>query len=175
MTKNSRNFILVALALLPVTAFGTIMLLLFSQEQQKSMETLLEQTAASTVSAVQHSITNDISVLQALANDHALNRGDYADFDDAARRVLETRPAWLRIILSDRQRHIVNTGVSFGSPMRLCHGCRQFRSSVRDAQTSRQRCSGSAGPPAGAGLCRPRSSGQPGTGESYPYRRCPRL
>lgn len=60
MTKNSRNFILVALALLPVTAFGTIMLFLFAQEQQKSMETLLEQTAASTVSAVQHSISNDL-------------------------------------------------------------------------------------------------------------------
>jgi PAS domain S-box-containing protein len=118
MIKNSRNFILVALALLPVTAFGTIMLLLFSQEQQKSMETLLEQTATSTVSAIQHSITNDISVLQALANDHALSRGDYADFDDAARRVLETRPAWLRIVLSDRQRHMVNTGLAFGSPMR---------------------------------------------------------
>ena len=119
MAKNSHNFILVALALLPVAAFGTIMLLLFGQEQQKSVETLLEQTAASTVSAIQHSITNDISVLQALANDHALSRGDYADFDDAARRVLETRPAWLRIVLSDRQRHIVNTSVSFGSPMPL--------------------------------------------------------
>ena len=72
MTNIPRNFILVALALLPVTAFGTIILLLFSQEQHKSMELLLEQTAASTVSAVQHSITNDIGVLQALANDHAL-------------------------------------------------------------------------------------------------------
>jgi hypothetical protein len=68
MTRNTRNFILVALALLPVTAFGTIMLLLFSQEQQKSVELLLQQTAASTVSAVQHSITNDIGVLQALGS-----------------------------------------------------------------------------------------------------------
>src|SRR3954451_7955630 len=118
MTKNTRNLILVALALLPVTAFGTIMLLLFSQEQQKSMELLLQQTAASTISAVQHSIASDIGVLQALANDHALSRGDYAHFGDAARRVLETRPAWLRIILSDRQRQIVNTGVPFGSLMR---------------------------------------------------------
>src|SRR5687767_10587763 len=117
MTKNTRNFILVTLALLPVTAFGTIMLLLFSQEQQKSVELLLQQTAASTVSAVQHSITNDIGVLQALANDHALSRRDYAHFDEAVRRVLETRPAWLKIILSDRQRQIVNTSRPFGSPM----------------------------------------------------------
>src|SRR5690349_6074115 len=118
MTNTPRNFILVALALLPVTAFVTIILLLLNQEQHKSMELLLEQTAASTVSAVQHSITNDIGVLQALANDHALGRRDYADFDDAARRVLPSRPAWLRIILSDRQRQIVNTGVPFGSSMR---------------------------------------------------------
>src|SRR3954452_11929506 len=119
MTNAPRNFILVALALLPVTAFGTIMLLLFSHEQHKSIELLLEQTAASTVSAIQHSMTTDIGVLQALANDHALVRRDYADFDDAARRVLGTRPGWLRIILSDRQRQIVNTGVPLGSPMRL--------------------------------------------------------
>jgi hypothetical protein len=118
MANIPRSFILVALALLPVTAFVTIILLLFNQEQHKSVELFLEQTAASTVSAVQHSITNDIGVLQALANGHALGRRDYADFDDAARRVLETRPAWLRIILSDRQRQIVDTGVPFGSPMR---------------------------------------------------------
>ena len=54
MTNIPRNFILVALALLPVTAFVTIILLLFNQEQHKSMELLLEQTAASTADPYPH-------------------------------------------------------------------------------------------------------------------------
>jgi signal transduction histidine kinase/ActR/RegA family two-component response regulator len=98
-------------------AFGAIMLMLFNQEQQKFVEEFLHQTAASTVSAVQHSISNDIGVLQALANDHAIHRGDFAHFDDAARRVLESRPAWLRIVLADRENQIVNTQWPFGSPL----------------------------------------------------------
>src|SRR3954451_16953568 len=109
MIRPLRALIIASLVLLPLAAFAGLMLLLFGQQQRKAVHQLLTQTAVSTAAAIRADVEDDIAVLRALAATRAFDRGDFAAFDDEARRLVATRPHWIGIMLSDRSRRLVNT------------------------------------------------------------------
>jgi signal transduction histidine kinase/ActR/RegA family two-component response regulator len=94
-------FTLAIAGVLPLAILaGAGLHLLFEQRRGVEQARALEVTRA-LATAVEAELQRSLAALQILAVSGALDRGEHADFDDVARRVLATQPGWRNLTLSD--------------------------------------------------------------------------
>ncbi|MCW2248414.1 PAS domain S-box-containing protein [Azospirillum fermentarium] len=99
----------VAAALLPVALFAAVILALFDRQERQRVEQQLTTAAAVAAGAVDRQLQRELSGLLALASSESLDSGDFIAFDRHARRAVASHSAWLSVVLTDRDRLLVNT------------------------------------------------------------------
>ncbi|HKW95995.1 MAG TPA: GAF domain-containing protein [Methylomirabilota bacterium] len=104
--------------LIPVLAFGGLMLVAFNRQTRGATQRGLVETARALSVAVDQHVIASTSVLQALAVSEPLQAGDLKRFDRAARGVLATQPAWQSIVLyAPDGRQLINTVLPPGASL----------------------------------------------------------
>jgi signal transduction histidine kinase len=96
---HRRFVLLVGLALLPSVVLSAAGLYLLSKTQRDELHQATVQTTRALVSAVDNEISRSVASLEVLGVSPALRYGAIGSFEDEARSVLDTRPAWATIIL----------------------------------------------------------------------------
>ena len=104
-------------AALPVVLFAAVMLYLYGSAREAVVEHELHAKATAAATAVERQIANEFGVLNALATSEALDGPDLDTFQAQARRALATLPAWFGIVLTDRERQLMNTRIPRGQPL----------------------------------------------------------
>ncbi len=118
MKLRTHLIILVIAALLPSLILAAIMLVYFNNQQRTAVEDGLVNTARALSLAVDRELETSISALQALGSSEHLERADFRQFYEQARRVLTTQKRWSTIILFDSSaRQVFNLLRPFGSPL----------------------------------------------------------
>ena len=98
---NLRFVALLVAAVLPVVAIASVLVVYVARQERLSVETETRVKVARVVDLVDREISANFRVLQALATSANLDHPDLSSFHDEARRVLESQPSWLTIILLD--------------------------------------------------------------------------
>ncbi|HYG87355.1 MAG TPA: PAS domain-containing protein [Azospirillum sp.] len=115
---NPRQLVfLVAAALLPVVLFMAAVVAHYSDGERRLIEERLRSTAVTAAATVDRQLAREIAAAQMLATSEALQHGDFATFDQTARRVLGTSGYWLSVVLTDETRQLVNTRSPYGQPL----------------------------------------------------------
>ena len=101
--------------LFPILVFSSIMILLFSKQEQAEVERELRERARILALAVDQELISAMHTLQALATSEDLDSEAFADFYRLASRVMTSQSEWATIILYDLSgREIVNSVRAFG-------------------------------------------------------------
>ena len=111
MEPDTRLSVLAAATALPVVLFATVVLFLYGSERSSVVEQTLRVQAGSAASAVERQVASEFGVLNALAVSEALDRPDLPAFQALARRIVESRPSWFAITLSERGQPVMSTRV----------------------------------------------------------------
>jgi signal transduction histidine kinase/ActR/RegA family two-component response regulator len=113
-----RLFWIVVAGLLPLilVSFGT---LLYNAESQRRQQIqTAENTARSIIAAVDAELRTSLAALDALAASPRLRVRDFAGFYVESRALLERRPSWANIVLSDpTSQHVMNARMPWGEPL----------------------------------------------------------
>jgi signal transduction histidine kinase/CheY-like chemotaxis protein len=96
-----RLFALIAAGIVPLAVTSGIGLYVLQRQQSAQTERVGLELARSVANAVDAELRSTISILETLATAPALDEGDVAAFRDRARRILDTRPEWAAILLTD--------------------------------------------------------------------------
>jgi signal transduction histidine kinase/CheY-like chemotaxis protein len=113
-----RLFWIVVVGLLPLVLLSFATLLYNAQAQRRQQIETAENTMRSVIAAVDAELRTSLAALDALAASPRLRVRDFAGFYVEARALLERRPSWANIVLSDQtSQHIVNGRVPWGAPL----------------------------------------------------------
>ncbi|HWJ86451.1 MAG TPA: sensor histidine kinase [Pelagibacterium sp.] len=122
---------LIAVVVLPSTAFTAVLLSRYNIAQEEIVQTFTVATTRSVVQAVEREISGMITTQRVLMSIEALNAGDLAQFHDHARNALSGTGA--HMILADADfNQLLNTRVDFGTPL---PGLSEIEASRRSLQT----------------------------------------
>src|SRR3546814_7684917 len=111
MLRPATLFLLVAATALPFVVFSSVMVVLFSRQQQETIEQTLTQTARTAIDFVDREIASHLGALETLAASDYLVDHDLASFYGQARRVMTLRSDWLNVAVTDaRTRRQVKIG-----------------------------------------------------------------
>src|SRR4051794_26949890 len=113
-----RLFWIVVAGLLPLILLAFATLLYNAQTQRRQQIQAAENTMRSVMAAVDAELRSSLASLDALASSPRLQAHDFTGFYAEARALLERRPSWANIVLSDpTSQHIVNVRLPLGSPL----------------------------------------------------------
>src|SRR5688572_18183118 len=113
-----RLFWIVLAGLLPLILLSFATLLYNARTQREQQIKAAEATMRSVVTAVDAELRTSFASLDALATSPRLRLHDFEGFYAEARALLERRPAWANIVLSDpTSQHVVNVRLPFGAPL----------------------------------------------------------
>ena len=113
-----RLFWIVVAGLLPLVLLSFATLLYNAQTQRRQQIQAAENTMHSVIAAVDAELRTSLAALDALAASPRLRVRDFAGFYVEARALLERRPSWANIVLSDpTSQHLMNARLPFGSPL----------------------------------------------------------
>ena len=113
-----RLFWIVVAGLLPLIflSFGT--LLYNAQAQKRQQIQAAENMMRSVIAAVDAELRTSLAALDALAASPRLRQRDFVGFYAEARALLERRPSWANIVLSDpTSQHVMNARLPFGAAL----------------------------------------------------------
>lgn len=110
--------LLVAGTLLPVVLFAVIIVYQLANQEQAEAERRMLQAARTMSSTVEREFSGTTHTLEALAASEQLYQGDLEGFYQEARRILQSQPTWLTVILlSPDGQQLVNSRQPFGQPL----------------------------------------------------------
>jgi signal transduction histidine kinase len=113
-----RLFWIVVAGLLPLVLLSFATLLYNAQTQRRQQIQTAENTMRSVIAAVDAELRTSLAALDALAASPRLRVHDFPGFYVEARALLERRPSWANIVLSDpTSQHIVNARMPWGAPL----------------------------------------------------------
>jgi signal transduction histidine kinase len=113
-----RLFWIVVAGLLPLVLLAFATLLYNAQTQRRQQIQTAENTMRSVMAAVDAELRTSLASLDALAASPRLQARDFTGFYAEARALLERRPAWANIVLSDpTSQHVVNVRLPLGAPL----------------------------------------------------------
>jgi signal transduction histidine kinase len=113
-----RLFWIVVAGLLPLILLAFATLLYNAQAQRRQQIQAAENTMRSVMAAVDAELRSSLASLDALAASPRLQARDFTGFYAEARALLERRPSWANIVLSDpSSQHIVNVRLPMGEPL----------------------------------------------------------
>jgi signal transduction histidine kinase/ActR/RegA family two-component response regulator len=96
-----RLVVLTAAGILPLALLAGLSLFALQAQQQAQAERVGLELARSVANAIDAELRKAVSILETLATTPTLDRDDLSGFRDRARRVLDSRPAWAGIVLTD--------------------------------------------------------------------------
>jgi signal transduction histidine kinase len=115
---EQRLFWIVVAGLLPLILLSFATLLYNAQVQRRQQIQAAEDTMRSVIAAVDAELRTSLASLDALAASPRLRVRDVAGFYVEARALLERRPSWANIVLSDpTSQHVMNARLPFGDPL----------------------------------------------------------
>ena len=115
---EQRLFWIVVAGLLPLILLSFATLLYNAQAQRRQQIQAAENTMRSVIAAVDAGLRTSLAALDALAASPRLRVRDFAGFYVEARALLERRPSWANIVLSDpTSQHVMNARLPFGAPL----------------------------------------------------------
>jgi PAS domain S-box-containing protein len=121
--------------LLPLVAFATIGVTLFTRHERAALERGTIETARALVAAVDLELMTSVAALQALGRSRQLPAGDLAAFRESAARVRDVRPHWVSVILAaPTGDQLVNLLVPAGEPLPATVDMQSFGEVVRTGQ-----------------------------------------
>src|ERR1044072_810452 len=104
--------------LVAVVLLGFAPLLYNAQAQRRQQIQAAENTMRSVMAAVDADLRTSLASLDALAASPRLRARDFEGFYTEARALLERRPSWANIVLSDpTSQHVINARIPFGAPL----------------------------------------------------------
>lgn len=103
-----RVFLVASASLLPLAILSGLSLLSIARDQERSLYRGSEDTVMALVHAIDAELKINIAALDALAVSPRLARGDFAAVREEALELLERRPAWLNLIVTDETRQLMN-------------------------------------------------------------------
>lgn len=113
-----RLFWIVVAGLLPLILLAFATLLYNAQTQRRQQIQTAENTMRSVIAAVDAELRTSLAALDALAASPRLQAHDFTGFYAEARALLERRPSWANIVLSDpTSQHVVNVRLPLGAPL----------------------------------------------------------
>src|SRR5262245_27732178 len=101
ITLKSYLLKLVLAGVLPLLVFSIGMVVLLARQKQAALERGLVETTRALTVALDKEFESSITALKGLASSEHLGIGDVVGFYDVSFRVLESQPAWKKIILLD--------------------------------------------------------------------------
>ena len=115
---EQRLFWIVVAGLLPLVLLSFATLLYNAQTQRRQQIQTAENTMRSVMAAVDAELRTSLASLDALAASPRLRAHDFDGFYLEARALLERRPSWANIVLSDpTSQHVVNVRLPLGAPL----------------------------------------------------------
>ena len=115
---RTRLLYLAAAAFVPLALMSGISLFALLHQQRQESERAGIELARALTTAVDAELQRSISVLQGLANATSLDQQDTERFYELARRVLQSNPSWLTVILADPQgRQLTNARFRYGEAL----------------------------------------------------------
>lgn len=112
--------LLIAGALLPVVLFAVVVAYKLSSQEQAASERRTLLAARNLAEIVERELSGTTRTLQALSAAETLEQGDLKAFHSRTRRVAQTQPSWLTVILlSPEGQQLVNTRQPFGKQLPL--------------------------------------------------------
>jgi signal transduction histidine kinase len=113
-----RLFWIVVAGLLPLILLAFATLLYNAQAQRRQQIQAAENTMRSVMAAVDAELRTSLASLDALAASPRLQARDFTGFYAEARVLLERRPSWANIVLSDAtSQQVVNVRLPLGAPL----------------------------------------------------------
>ncbi|HKQ12564.1 MAG TPA: ATP-binding protein [Steroidobacteraceae bacterium] len=113
-----RLFWIVVAGLLPLILLAFATLLYNAQTQRRQQIQTAANTMRSVMAAVDAELRTSLASLDALAASPRLQARDFNGFYAEARALLERRPSWANIVLSDStSQHLVNVRLPLGAPL----------------------------------------------------------
>jgi signal transduction histidine kinase len=113
-----RLFWIVIAGLLPLILVSFATLLYNAQSQRRQQIQAAGNTMRSVMAAVDAELRTSLAALDALAASPRLRARDFAGFYAEARALLERRPSWANIVLSDpTSQHVINARIPFGTAL----------------------------------------------------------
>ncbi|MGP1385547.1 MAG: sensor histidine kinase [Thainema sp.] len=110
--------LLVAGTLLPVVLFAVIVVYQLANQEQAASERRMLRSARTLSSTVERELSSTTHTLQALAASEQLYQGNLKGFYDEVRRVTQTEPTWLTVILiSPDGQQLMNSRQPLGKPL----------------------------------------------------------
>lgn len=107
---------LVAVVVLPATAFTAVLLARHNVAQEETVQTFTVATARSVLQSVEREIAGMITTQRVLMSIEALNAGNLADFHEHARTALAGTGSFF-IIADGNFNQLLNTRVDYGTPL----------------------------------------------------------
>ncbi len=111
--------LLVCGALLPVVAFAALVVRQLASSEQAVVERRLLRSARELTAVLDREMSGTIRVLSALSQSERLERGDLQAFYSEAKRVAQTQPSWLSVLVfAPDGRELLSTAQPWGAPPR---------------------------------------------------------
>ncbi|MBN15245.1 MAG: histidine kinase [Pelagibacterium sp.] len=107
---------LVAVVVLPATAFTAVLLARHNVAQEETVQTFTVATARSVLQSVEREIAGMITTQRVLMSIEALNAGNLAEFHEHAQTALAGTGSYF-IIADDQFNQLLNTRVEYGVPL----------------------------------------------------------
>src|SRR5437773_11912091 len=106
-----RLFMLAAVGIVPLALMSGVGLVTLVQREREQTERAGLDLTRALSTAVEAELRRSPSLLEAMATSPALDRADFAAFEQGVQRVMSTRPPWRAVLLADPDRRIVlNSG-----------------------------------------------------------------
>jgi len=129
---RTRLFYLAAAAFLPLAVMSAIGLFALAHQQRQQAERAGLEITRALSTAVDAELQRSLSVLQGLSASPSLERAEMARFHGLMRRVLDSNPSWLTVILADPAgRQLANARIAFGEPLPSIVDHESFELAVR--------------------------------------------
>lgn len=107
---------LVAVVVLPATAFTAVLLARHNVAQEETVQTFTVATARSVLQSVEREISGMITTQRVLMSIEALNNGDLAQFHEHAQTALAGTGSYF-IVADHQANQLLNTRVEYGAPL----------------------------------------------------------
>ena len=107
---------LVAVVVLPATAFTAVLLARHNVAQEETVQTFTVATARSVLQSVEREISGMITTQRVLMSIEAINNGDLAQFHEHAQTALTGTGSYF-IVADHQANQLLNTRVEYGTPL----------------------------------------------------------
>jgi signal transduction histidine kinase len=105
------------LALLPLAAFGLMLVIALSAEREGDRRADLQRAATNLAETIETDLHAGFRVLEALAGSPRIAAGNLAAFRAEAQRVMAREPGWFTIALTDGDRQLLNLRFPAEAPL----------------------------------------------------------